>query len=159
LEDLKQKHAALHVLHQEQAQELAASTQWALSLETDLTATQQRVAALQEELRQEQAAAIATVAAYENKIAALETELAERTNSALLLQRKLEAELAAKVEELGKCVELLHESEATVEERTLWAQQLQGTIQQLQDTLAAAQGSRWIRLGRTFGIGPDFQNR
>lgn len=159
LEDLKQKHAALHSLHQDQAAELSASTQWALSLEADLTAAQQRIAALQEELHQQQTAAASTVAGYENKISALEAELADRTARALLLQRQLESELTAKVEELGACVELLHTAETTLEERTIWAQQLQGTIQQLQDTLAAAQCSRWIRLGRTFGIGPDFQNR
>jgi ubiquinone/menaquinone biosynthesis C-methylase UbiE len=159
LEDLKLKHAALHSLHQDQAAELNASTQWALALEADLTTAQQRITALQDELQQQQASAAAAVAGYEDKITALEAELADRTARALLLQRQLESELAAKVEELGACVELLHKAEATLEERTIWAQQLQGTIQQLHDTLAAAQASRWIRLGRTFGIGPDFHNQ
>ena len=158
LEELKAKHAGLHSLHQVQTEELFTATRWALSLETDLKAAQQRVAVLQEELEQQQTAAAATVAGYEGKIAALELELAERTDRALQLQRQLEAELAAKVKELGECVELLHQAETTMEERTAWAQELAASIQTLQDTLTAAQGSRWIRLGRTFGIGPDFHH-
>jgi Methyltransferase domain len=159
LEDLKQKHAQLHSIHQDHAAELLKATKWALAIETDLTAAQERIAALQEELQQQQTAAAHTVAGYEGKIAALEAELADRTDRALLLQRQLEAGLAAKVEELGACVELLHQAETTVEERTVWARQLEQTIQHLQDTLTAAQGSRWIRLGRKLGVGPDFQNR
>jgi len=159
LDELKQKHAQLHSLHQDQAAELLKTAKWALSLETDQATAQQRIAGLQEELEHQQTAAAATVAGYESKIAALEAELADRTEKALLLQRQLESELAAKVEELGACVELLHKAETTVEERTLWAQQLQETVQHLQDMLAAAKGSRWIRLGRTFGVGPDLQNR
>ncbi|MBL0156268.1 MAG: methyltransferase domain-containing protein [Bryobacterales bacterium] len=159
LNELKKTHTELHTLHQEQGAELLKATEWALSLENDLKNTQQRNAELQIELQQQQDAALVTVAGYEGKIGALESELAERTEKALLLQRKLESELAAKVEELGACVDLLHKAESTVEERTVWAQHLQETIQHLQDTLTAAQGSRWLRLGRTFGIGPDFQNR
>ncbi|HEY3442363.1 MAG TPA: methyltransferase domain-containing protein [Paludibaculum sp.] len=159
LNELKQKHTQLNSLHQEQGAELLKTTEWALSLEADLKSTHQRNSELQVELQQQQDAALVTVAGYEGKIGALEAELADRTEKALLLQRKLESELAAKVEELGECVDLLHKAEATVEERTVWAQQLQETIQHLQDTLTAAQGSRWLRLGRTFGIGPDFQNR
>lgn len=155
LEELKHKHAELHSLHQEQSAELLKRTNWALTLETDLTATQHRNAALQEELQQQQTAAVITVAAYEEQIGTLEAELVNRTGRALLL----ESELAAKVEELGTCVEFLHTAETSVEERTTWALQLQETIQHLEDTLTAAEGSRWIRLGRTFGIGPDFHNR
>lgn len=158
LNELKAKHAELHSLHQDQAAELVKNTQWALTLQTTLTTSQERNAQLQDELQEQQTAAAAVVEGYEGKVASLEAELAERTERALVLQRQLESQLDAKVTELGACVELLHQAEATVEERTLWAQQLQATVQHLQDTLTTAQGSRWLRLGRTLGIGPDFHN-
>jgi hypothetical protein len=57
--------------------------------------------------------------------------------------------------ELAQCVDYLHQAEKTVEERTLWAQRLQAEIDQLQAKLAMVEASRWVRLGRRVGLGPD----
>jgi hypothetical protein len=44
-------------------------------------------------------------------------------------------------------VALLDTAEKTVEERTLWAQRLDAEKKMIQC-------SRWVRLGRTLGLGP-----
>ena len=60
-----------------------------------------------------------------------------------------------KIQELAHCVEKLHETEKAVEERTAWAKSLDAEIKTLQDKLSRMEASRWIRIGRTFGLGPD----
>jgi SAM-dependent methyltransferase len=160
LEELKQKHDQLHQLHQQLQQDMAANTAWALTLESDLKASQQRVLQLQAEAEEQQHAAAVSVAGYEAKLDELDSELIERTRKAEELIRaheELETQSRAKLDELARCVELLHESERLVEERTRWAQQLDERIHQLEETLGSAQGSRWFKLGRTLGIGPDLQ--
>lgn len=157
LEKLKADHAELHQFHQALQEEMNRKTAWALGLEQDLAAAHSRILALQSELEQEQQAAAETVAAYEAKIAELETELARRSAELLQAYSDLEDRMRAKLEELAKCVELLHASEKLVEERTLWAQQLDQRVRQLEQTLSTVQGSRWVRFGRTLGIGPDLQ--
>jgi DNA repair exonuclease SbcCD ATPase subunit len=144
--------------HQE---ELAGHIAWARSLEQDLSASNARVVALQEELAEHQRNAAQIVAAYEAKIAALAAELIDRPQRAAAIvaaHEQLETEMKAKLEELAKCVELLHASEKLVEERTLWAQQLDERVRQLEQTLTSVQDSRWIRFGRKLGIGPDLHN-
>lgn len=160
LEELKEKLATLHELHQKLQEEMAGHTAWALSLEQDLKASQGRVVELQAEVEEQQEAAGRVVAGYEAKISELDSELAARTAQAAGLVRaheELETQMRAKLEELARCVELLHESEKLVEERTLWAQQLDERVSQLEQTLSTIHGSRWVKLGRTFGIGPDLQ--
>lgn len=160
LEELKEKHAQLHRLHQELQEESARHTAWALSLEQDLANAHARISGLQAELEEHQHNAAQTVAAYEAKLAELDAELIDRTqraNALIAAHDELEAQMKAKLEELAKCVELLHASEKLVEERTLWAQQLDERVRQLEHTLSTVQGSRWIKFGRTLGIGPDLQ--
>jgi hypothetical protein len=60
-------------------------------------------------------------------------------------------ELEARERELAECVRLLETAEATVEERTLWAQRVEA---QRQVQLSLIRASRWLRLGRKFGLGP-----
>jgi hypothetical protein len=50
---------------------------------------------------------------------------------------------------------LLDQAEATVVERTRWAQQLQARLQDLEAQLRMIRQSRWLRLGRTVGLGPQ----
>ena len=63
--------------------------------------------------------------------------------------------LTAKVQELTQCVEYLHQAEKTVEERTRWAQGLDAEVAHLRGKLALLEASRWVRLGRSVGLGPD----
>lgn len=160
LEELKEKHAQLHQLHQALQEESARHTAWALSLEQDLSNAHSRILGLQAELEEHQQNAQQTVAAYEAKLSELDAELIDRTRRAEALiaaHDELETQMKAKLEELAKCVELLHASEKLVEERTLWAQQLDERVKQLEQTLSSVQGSRWLKFGRSLGIGPDLQ--
>ena len=68
-------------------------------------------------------------------------------------------ELAEKSEDLGKCVEVLHETEKTVEERTVWAQGLERQVTQLEEQIALLRASRWLKLGRRLGLGPELPGR
>jgi hypothetical protein len=54
---------------------------------------------------------------------------------------------------------LLQIAEATVEERTLWAQRVEAQREKLEFQLSMIQASRWIKLGRTFGVGPLIEPR
>jgi ubiquinone/menaquinone biosynthesis C-methylase UbiE len=157
LEELKADHAKLHDAHEEQRAELEKSAAWAVSLDGELEGSRQRVVELQQELETHQREALETAAAYEVRLREVEAELVERTNAITQIQQRLEADLQDRIAELAKCVDLLHEAEKTVEERTLWAQSLGERVSQLEQTLQGVQGSRWVRMGRRLGIGPDLQ--
>lgn len=72
-------------------------------------------------------------------------------------EKRLTADLQAKLRELSDCVELLHETERRVEERTQWALSLESQRLALEAALGAVRGSRWYKLGRSFGLGPEVQ--
>ncbi len=126
------------------------TTTWALNLEKELEEARSRILALQKEVEE-------LTTGYESKISELEAELTARTNRVFEVEQEYTALLQAKAEELAKCVDLLQTAENIVVERTNWALQLGERIKQLEQVLQTAQGSRWVRLGRTFGIGPDLQ--
>lgn len=150
-------HKALVEQHQQQTDELQQRNLWAGQLNRDLTASQDRVGQLQTELAQEQTAAKETVAQYEAKLRELEQDIAEKARWALETEQRLSQELDAKCRELAQCVSLLHESENTVEERTKWALQLQKEVEALESRLSAVSASRWYRVGRTLGLGPELR--
>ena len=62
--------------------------------------------------------------------------------------------LDAKIQELADCVAALDKAEATVVERTEWAQRLNSEIEALREKLSYVEASRWVRFGDAFGIGP-----
>jgi hypothetical protein len=159
LESLKAEHAALVDLYRKQSEELSATHAWGESLQAELAESGARITALQAELEQQQAAASEAVAGYEAKIASLEREIAAQRAAAEARIAALEAELNAKCDELAKCVEMLHSAEATVEERTHWAHALQGEVEALNALLAMARQSRWLRLGRAIGLGPELSGK
>lgn len=158
LDEVKQEHSNLHDLHEKLRLEAADKTAWALKLEMDLAAAQTRIAQVQDELAVEQQAAKDVVTGYESKISALHAELAEYVQKAETTHSRMESELAERASELAKCVQLLDAAEATVIERTQWAQTLQQKLEQVEQTLAIAQSSRWVRFGRRMGLGPDLKN-
>lgn len=127
LEELKQAHARLHAEH-----------------EKTLDETGQRIVQLQEELEEQQRAAREAVEAYEAQIRGLEQRL-----------ERLAAGHQEKLEELARCVKLLDEAEARVVERTQWAQALDARVQELEAALGMVRASRWVRLGRKLGVGPQ----
>ena len=125
---LEQSQAALETLHQEHTRtldELQQSNHWAGQLNAHIHELDQVVAALEKENQ-------------------AKTEWGQR----------LDAAIEAKGRELAQCVDALHRTEKTVEERTAWAQRLQAEIDQLRGKLALLESSRWVRLGRSVGLGP-----
>jgi ubiquinone/menaquinone biosynthesis C-methylase UbiE len=155
LENAKAEHARLLEMYRAQMQELVERAEWAERIERDLAVSRERIVALQDEFEREQRAAADTVAAYDLKISELEADLAARTAAFQANEQRLETQLQAKVAELGHCVEVLHQTEATVEERTIWARQLDARIAELEDLLRAVSHSRWFRFGRSIGVGPS----
>ena len=155
LEQKAGEHARLVQLHEELKGELESRNRWAEDLNRQLQDTGQRVADLQAELAAEQQAARDTVGQYERKIGELEQDAAAKAKWAIETEQRLTAELAAKTEELARCVQLLDTAERTVEERTQWALSIERQRAELETRLAAVQGSRWYRLGRSIGLGPE----
>lgn len=157
LGELKQNHAALLETHHTLEKTHAETIAWARRLDLENEQARLRLTLHDAELDALRAEAAEMVAGYEAKIAELQSDLAARTAAALENESRLESELAAKCNELAACVKLLHTAEALGEERTRWAQSLGVRIAELESTLATAGGSRWLRLGRKLGVGPQLQ--
>ena len=127
---------------------------WAQQLGRDHDAALQRVADLQNMVQSEQAKAIEMAAAYQRTVDSLEHENQRKTDWALDTEKRLSAALAQKCEELAETVRLLDRAEATVVERTAWARDLQNDLQQASARLRMTADSRWVKLGRSIGVGP-----
>ncbi len=131
--------------------ELEQSNQWADALNRELEERRARVDKLQQELAREQENAQA-------QIRQLEQELAQKTEWA----RNLDATLAKEIAEKKRAVDMLHETEADLADRTAWAQRLEGEVTALREELARVSGqlalyqaSRWVKLGKKVGLGPE----
>lgn len=154
LQQLKQDHAALLTAHHELEDSKAKAVAWAQRLDEEIDAATRRIADLDNQILEMRTETDAMVAAYETKITELESELTERTEALAAIESRMESELRAKAAELAKCVDLLHDAEAMIDERTRWAQSLDVRIAELESIIAAAGSSRWVRLGRRLGVGP-----
>ena len=154
LDETRNERDSLLNLYRAQKDELEARNRWAQQLNADLEASAQRISALQEELANEQAAAAVIVAGYDAKLLELEDENAVKTQWALDTEARLMQELQAKVGELAECVCLLETAEATVEERTLWAQRAEAQRETLARQIDLIRASRWLKLGRKLNLGP-----
>jgi SAM-dependent methyltransferase len=130
--------------HRQLMAELQESNRWAERLDAEITAKDARVVELQEEVTAVQAAGQAKIE---------ELDRVNRTKSEWAAQ--LDTQLESRGQELVQCVEYLHAAERTVEERTRWAHELDIEVQQLRRKLALLEDSRWVRLGRRVGWGPD----
>ena len=159
LVDLNKDHQKLLDMFRALKAEVEARNQWALKLNREVEERAARVRELQEELAAEQAGARSVVEEYEKKVLALEEDVRRRTEWAVETEKRLTGELAQKSAELARCVEMLHQTEKTVEERTHWAQQLERQVKQLEEQIALVSASRWLRLGRRFGLGPELPRR
>jgi len=135
-------------LHAEVNKQLETGNRWAASLGAELESAGQRIVYLQNEIE-------ALSAAYEKKVLQLEEENRVKTEWALETEARLTAELAAKCDELAECVRLLESSEATMIERTEWAQRAEAQRAELAARLNMVRASRWVRLGRKMSLGPD----
>jgi len=152
LDELKSEHANLVELYRQQSANLKAVQAWGLEMDAKVKTAELQI---QEELDRHQANVREIAAGYDAKVTELEAENARVSELAKSNIDRLETLLADTRSELARCVEILHETEKTVEERTLWAQSLQARVEHLEEALAALQGSRWIKFGRKIGMGPD----
>ncbi len=143
-------HHKLQRLHEDLTAHLQDQNRWASQLEQNWTDAQQRIVQLQEENTAAQAAATAVVDGYNRKIADLERENLEKTNWAMETETRLTAELAALAEHLAATVRSLEAAEATVVERTEWAQRLDHQLGQAPRTItndpSVAMGEGWPHL-------------
>ncbi len=129
----------------------------ALHLDQDYNAALQRISHLQDLIQADQAKAMEMAAAYQHTIDSLEQENRKKTAWAIETEVRLSAALAQKCEELAETVRLLDLAEATVVERTAWAQDLDRRLQQADAKLGMIADSRWVKLGRAAGIGPKIE--
>ena len=144
LEELKSQQAALQAEHEATLAEMRQQSEWALRLDQELEQARQRIRQLDDELAAQQRAAMEAVEAYEAQVRELQSAL-----------EQLAAQHREKLDELARCVQLLDQAEARVVERTQWAQQLDARVKQLEEALAMVRASRWVRLGRKLGVGPE----
>jgi ubiquinone/menaquinone biosynthesis C-methylase UbiE len=144
LAQVKADRAALLDFHRQQTIELEERNRWAQTLDQNLKDAQNRIVAIQDEMAE-------LAAGYQAQLAHLEREDQIKTEWA----RKTSAELEAKCRELAECVGLLETAEATVRERTTWAQTAEAERAQLATQLEMIRQSRWVKMGRQVGLGPD----
>jgi uncharacterized lipoprotein YmbA len=136
---------------------LEEHNRWALQLDRDYKTALARISELQDVMQAEQAKAIEMAAAYQHTVDSLEHENRSKTEWAIDTEKRLSAALAAKCEELLETVRLLDRAEATVIERTAWAQDLDAKLRQANAKLRMIADSRWMKLGRSAGVGPDIK--
>lgn len=141
---IKADRNALLDLFRKQTQELEERNQWAQHLNANLQAAGDRIVTLQNE-------AAELAAGFRAQLDRMQQEDQIKTDWA----RKVSAELEAKCQELAHCVELLDNAEATVRERTVWAQTAETARAQLAAQVEMIRQSRWVNLGRKVGLGPD----
>ena len=144
LADLKVEREKLLEMFRAQTNELEERNEWARRLDSEVKAAAERIIALQNE-------AAELRAGYTAQLAHMEQENHEKTEWA----RKTSAELEAKCRELAHCVGLLDAAESTVRERTTWAQTAEMARMQLEAQMEMVRSSRWVRLGRQVGLGPN----
>ncbi|HTS46510.1 MAG TPA: methyltransferase domain-containing protein [Bryobacteraceae bacterium] len=150
LAEKRSEFSSLLEMHRALKEELEASNRWAASLRSELEKAGQRIVKLQDELD-------VSTAGYEAKVLELEEENRVKTAWALDTEVRFSKELAAKCDELAECVRLLESAEQTIVERTLWAQRTEALRDDLAARLSMVQASRWIRLGRSIGLGPKLE--
>ena len=143
--------------HDDLKAHLEDHNRWALQLDQDYKVALTRISELQDLIQSEQAKAIDMAAAYERTVNSLEDENRKKTDWAIETERRLSSALAAKCDELAETVRLLDRAEVTVIERTSWAQDLDRRLQEAEAKLRMIAESRWVKLGRTAGIGPNLK--
>jgi ubiquinone/menaquinone biosynthesis C-methylase UbiE len=143
LREARSERDSLIELHSKQKDDLEDRNRWAQALNAELQAAGSRIVELQTELTEQGAFAQAKI-----------TELEEENRAKTAWARDTESRLTAKCDELAECVRLLDAALATVDERTLWALRVEREREELAALLNMIRSSRWVKLGRSFGLGP-----
>ena len=142
--------------------ELEESNRWAGELNSQLEERRARVDALQTELAEEEERARQTVLEYEAKIQELEADIQSKIKWARDVEAALTADIDKQTAALVKAVDALHQTEEVLRntekelaERTEWALRLDKESAELARQVALYRASRWVRLGRKVGLGPE----
>jgi SAM-dependent methyltransferase len=135
--------------------ELEASNRWAEDLNRELEDRRARVAEVQTELAEEQEKARAMAASYEAKVLELEADIRSKIKWAQDVEATLIIEIKKQTAELVKAVEALDHTENELQERTAWALRLEKEASELAQQVALYRASRWVKLGRKIGVGPE----
>lgn len=162
LAQVQADHVHLLELHRTVQAELDERHRWVSEVEQKLAEAKERVLNLQNEVAAAHEGYSAQLRTLDKELAttreAYAAQLQQREEELTTARQRFEetrAELTTKGEELVRTVELLDRAEATVVERTAWAQGLEREKQQLQATLDVVRSSRWVKLGRTLSVGPE----
>jgi SAM-dependent methyltransferase len=158
LAEFDRQHQEVLAMFRAQKAELERSNQWAESLDRSLNEARARIAELQQELEREQENARLMAEGYESKLRELEADLASKIGWARDAERRLEEQIADK----KRAIEILHATEKELEDRTAWAFRLEEERGRLEEERGRLEGqvtlyrtSRWVRLGRKVGLGPE----
>jgi len=158
LAQLNRDHQTVLAQFRQQIAESEERARWAQRLNVELEDRAARVQQLQQELVAAEAAARAVAVGYEVKVRELDEANIEKTHWALETEARLGKEIEERSTELAECVEFLHQAERTIEERTAWAEKLKREAYLLEKQVILMKESRWVKLGRAFGLGPDLRN-
>ena len=157
--ELAERRARVDELQQEIAREQENAQEQIGELERELARQQENAKAqihqmeleiarelerFKQELAREQASAQA-------QVDRLEGELAQKIEWA----RSIDAALEKEVAEKKRAVDVLHQTEAELADRTALVQRLESDLARVSGQLALYQASRWVRLGRKVGLGPE----
>jgi len=155
LEKAAHDHEELLGAHRVLKEELERSNQWAQTVNQEVQERRARVAALQHELIEQQESARRVAEGYAAKVKELEEDVRANAQWAMDMESRLNAEVHKQVEELSQAVEALHRTERELEERTAWALRLEEEGRRLEEQIGLVRASRWMRMGRKVGLGPD----
>jgi SAM-dependent methyltransferase len=134
--------------------DLQDKTRWAGELQSSLSAAQSRIVEVQDEFTAHQREATRVTGELNAVLDALNIELRRNAEWAIETDRKLKQHL----KEHAETVKLLDKAEETVVERTKWAQRMSAEADELRAQLEQARQSRWVKLGRSVGLGPDLKS-
>jgi SAM-dependent methyltransferase len=158
LSTVKAEHSDLVEKFRSLQKELEQRNRWADELNAEIAARRKRIQELMLE-------AAEVTAGYETKVADLEAEhvrsveWARETEARLTGQAAaLALELEAKCAELAHAVKLLDEAEKTIVERSEWALRIEQEKAAVEEQLGAVRASRWVKLGKSIGLGPKLGN-
>jgi len=134
---------------------LEAHNRWALTLERDLESACQRVTVLEGQYAALQAESLAMAQGYEAKVAELEQENQARAKWAIEIEERLTGVIEFERSRLGEALVRLEAAEGTAQDRLNWGNSLQRRLDHIEQIMGLIRSSRWMRLGRQFGLGPQ----
>lgn len=140
------EHSLLLETHRRLREQLEQANEWAKRRDADFAEKAAHVESLLAEVEQLKS----LTSALARRIESAEAEIENRSLWALDLQRELDAKSA----DLVRALEMLQTAESDRDRRTEWALSLDAERRALLAQIETASHSRWIRLGRTFHVGP-----